>query len=152
MAHALLPDYAKAQTSPTDMLNSVRFVKAHAASNGRLGVTGFCWGSGTTNWLATVLGEEMQAGAPFYGAAAETAAVPRIKAALLVHYAESDPRINGMWPAFEAALKAAGVAHEMLVYPGTQHGFHNNSTPRCVEPAAKLAWDRTVGLFKQRLA
>jgi len=94
----------------------------------------------------------MQAGVPFYGAAAETAAVPSIKAALLVQYAENDARINSMWPAFEAALKAAGVSHEMHTYPGTQHGFHNNSTPRYKEAAAKLAWDRTVAFFKEHLA
>ncbi len=136
----------------TDMLNSARFVKAHAASSGRLGVTGFCWGGGTTNWLATVLGAEMQAGAPFYGAAPETAAIPAIRAALQVHYAQNDERINAMWPAFEQGMKAAGVRHEMHIYPGTQHGFHNNSTPRYEEEAAKLAWDRTVAFFRQHLA
>jgi carboxymethylenebutenolidase len=136
----------------TDMLNSARFLKAHALSTGRLGVTGFCWGGGTTNWLATVLGAEMQAGAPFYGAAAEAAAVPRIKAALLIHYAENDARINAMWPPYEAALKAAGVRHEAHVYSGTQHGFHNNSTPRYEPAAAQLAWDRTIAFFRQHLA
>jgi carboxymethylenebutenolidase len=135
-----------------DMLNSARYLKAHALSSGKLGVTGFCWGGSTTNALAGLLGEEMQAGAPFYGAAADPALVPRIKAALLVHYAEHDERITGMWPAFEQALKASGVRHEAHVYPGTQHGFHNNSTPRYNEAAAKLAWDRTVAFFKQHLA
>jgi carboxymethylenebutenolidase len=136
----------------TDMLNSARYLKGHARSNGKLGVTGFCWGGGTTNFLATALGADMQAGVPFYGAAADTAAVPSIKAALLIHYAQNDERINSMWPAFEAALKAAGVTHEMHMYPGTQHGFHNNSTPRYNEAAAKLAWDRTVAFFKRHLA
>lgn len=136
----------------TDMLNSAQFLRSHALSTGKLGVTGFCWGGGITNFLAARLGAEMQAGAPFYGAAAETASIPAIKAALLVHYAENDPRINGMWPAFEAGLKAASVRHEMHIYPGTQHGFHNNSTPRYQEAAAKLAWDRTVALFRQNLA
>jgi carboxymethylenebutenolidase len=136
----------------TDMLNSAQFLRSHALSTGKLGVTGFCWGGGITNFLAARLGAEMQAGAPFYGAAAETASIPAIKAALLVHYAENDPRINGMWPAFEAGLKAAGVRHEMHIYPDTQHGFHNNSTPRYQEAAAKLAWDRTVALFRQNLA
>src|SRR5882672_2397683 len=93
----------------TDMLNGARFLKAHALSKGKLGVTGFCWGGGTTNYLATALGGDLHAAAPFYGAAAETAAVPRIKAPLLIHYAESDERINSMWPAYEQALKAAGV-------------------------------------------
>jgi carboxymethylenebutenolidase len=136
----------------TDMLNSAQFLRSHALSTGKLGVTGFCWGGGITNFLAARLGAEMQAGAPFYGAAAETASIPAIKAALLVHYAENDPRINGMWPAFEAGLKAAGVRREMHIYPDTQHGFHNNSTPRYQEAAAKLAWDRTVALFRQNLA
>jgi carboxymethylenebutenolidase len=135
----------------TDMLNSARHLKAHALSTGKLGVTGFCWGGGTTNYLAAALGADMQAGAPFYGAAAETEAIPRIKAALLIHYAEHDARINAMWPAFEAGLKAVNVPYEMHTYPGTQHGFHNNSTPRYDEAAAKLAWDRTVAFFRQRL-
>jgi len=136
----------------TDMLNGARFLKAHAVSNGKLGVTGFCWGGGTTNYLATALGADMHAGAPYYGAAAETASVPKIKAPLLIHYAENDERINAMWPAFEAAMKAAGVAHQMHTYPGTQHGFHNNSTPRYNEAAAKLSWERTVAFFKKNLA
>jgi carboxymethylenebutenolidase len=136
----------------TDMLNSARHVKAHALSSGKLGVTGFCWGGSTTNFLAATLGTEMQAGVPFYGAAADTASVPAIKAALQVHHAEHDERINALWPAYEAALKASGVTHEMHIYAGTQHGFHNNSTPRYQEAAAKLAWDRTVAFFKQHLA
>jgi carboxymethylenebutenolidase len=134
-----------------DMLNSARWVKAHPLSSGKLGVTGFCWGGGTANFLAVALGPDLQAGAPFYGAAAETSAVPKIKAALLIHYAENDERINSMWPAFESALKAAGVRHEMHKYPGTQHGFHNDSTPRYKEEAAKLAWDRTVAFFRSNL-
>jgi carboxymethylenebutenolidase len=136
----------------TDMLNSARYVKAHALSSGKLGVTGFCWGGGTTNYLATALGADMHAGVPFYGAAAETASVPKIKAPLLIQLAENDERINAMWPAFESALKSAGVPHEMHMYPGTQHGFHNNSTPRYHEPSAKLAWERTVAFFKKHLA
>ena len=136
----------------TDMANSARFLKSHKLSSGKLGVTGFCWGGGTTNFLATVLGAELQAGAPFYGAAAETAGVPKIKAALLIHYAATDERINAMWPAFEAALKANGVPHQMHMYPGTQHGFHNNSTPRYNDAAAKLAWERTVAFFRKNLA
>ena len=136
----------------TDMVNSARFLKAHALSTGKLGVTGFCWGGGTTNFLAATLGADMQAGAPFYGPAANTASVPAIKAQLLLHYAENDANINDMWPAYETALKAAGVTHEKHTYAGTQHGFHNNSTPRYVEAAAKLAWDRTIAFFKKTLA
>ena len=98
------------------------------------------------------MGADMNAGVPFYGAAAATADVPKIKAALLIQYAETDANINGMWPAYEMALKSGGVPHEAHFYPGTQHGFHNNSTPRYNEPAAKLAWERTVAHFKKHLA
>lgn len=135
-----------------DMLNSARWLKGHALSNRKLGATGFCWGGGTTNWLATEMGADLQAGVPYYGAAAETAKVPAIKAAMLIVYAETDERINAMWPAYEAALKAAGTRYEAHFYPGTQHGFHNNSTPRYVEAQAKIAWERTVAHFKKHLA
>jgi carboxymethylenebutenolidase len=136
----------------TDMRNGAKFLKSHKLASGKLGVTGFCWGGGTTNWLATVLGADMQAGAPFYGAAPATAEVPKIKAAMLIHYAENDPRIDEMWPAYEQALKAAGVRYEMHVYPGTQHGFHNDSTPRYNKAAAQLAWERTINHFRKNLA
>jgi carboxymethylenebutenolidase len=136
----------------TDMLNSATFLKAHALSNGKLGVTGFCWGGGTTNWLATQLGDALQAGVPYYGAAAETAAVPKMRAPLLVHYAENDDNINKLKAGFEQAKKAAGVSFESHAYPGTQHGFHNNSTPRYSEAAAKLSWDRTMAFFRKHLA
>ncbi len=136
----------------TDMLNSARWLKANALSTGKLGATGFCWGGGTTNFLAVAMGGDLQAAVPYYGAAAETAGVPKIKAPLLIQYAENDERINAMWPAFEAALKAAGVPYQMYSYPGTQHGFHNNSTPRYQEAAAKLSWERTVDHFRKNLA
>ena len=136
----------------TDMLNSARFLKSHALSNGKLGATGFCWGGGTTNWLATMMGGDLQAGAPYYGAAAATAEVPKIKAPLLIHMAENDANINNMWPGYEAALKAAGAKYEAFTYPGTQHGFHNNSTPRYQEASAKLSWERTIAHFKKNLA
>ena len=136
----------------TDMLNSAKYLKTHALSTGKLGVTGFCWGGGTTNWLATAMGADMQAGVPYYGAAAETASVPLIKAPLLVQLAQNDERINAMYPAYEAALKAGGVKYEVFIYPGTQHGFHNNSTPRYNEAAAKLSWERTIAFFKKNLA
>jgi len=136
----------------TDMLNSAKYLKGHQLSNGKLGATGFCWGGGTANWLAVALGPDLQAGVPFYGAAAPTGEVPKIKAPLLIHYAEDDPRINGMRPAYEEALKAAGATYEMYVYPGTRHGFHNNSTPRYNPEQAKIAWERTVAWFKKHLA
>ena len=136
----------------TDMLNGARFLKAHKLSTGKLGVTGFCWGGGTTNFLAATMGPDMHAGVPYYGAAAAIAEVPRIKAPLLIQFAENDAGINGLWPAYEAALKAAGAKYEAHTYPGTQHGFHNNSTPRYSEAAAKLSWERTVAFFKKNLA
>ena len=135
-----------------DMLNGARFLRSHALSTGKLGATGFCWGGGTTNFLATALGADLAAAAPFYGAAAASAEVPKIRAALLIHYAQDDKRINDMWPAYESALKAAGVRYETYFYPETLHGFHNNSTPRYNEKAAKLAWDRTLAHFKKHLA
>ena len=136
----------------TDMLNGARWLKAHKLSTGKLGVTGFCWGGGTSNFLATAMGADLQAAAPYYGAAADTASVAKIKSALLIHFAGNDSGINGMWPAYEGALKAAGVKHEAHFYEGTQHGFHNNSTPRYNEAAAKLSWDRSLEFFKIHLA
>ena len=139
-------------TLDQDMINSARYLKGHDLSNGRLGATGFCWGGGMTNRLATELGGDLQAGVPFYGATAATADVPQIEASLMIIYAESDPRINAMWPEYEAALQANNVDHEMHMFPGTLHGFHNNSTPRYNEAAANLAWNRTVGFFRRHLA
>ena len=101
--------------------------------------------------LLAALGVEMNAGVPYYGVAADTASVVNIKAPLLCHLAEKDERINETYPAFEAALKAAGVAHQVYPYPGTQHGFHNNSTPRYDEQAARLSWERTLAHFKKLL-
>ncbi|WP_426956680.1 dienelactone hydrolase family protein [Muricoccus radiodurans] len=136
----------------TDILNGARYVKGLPLSSGKLGITGFCWGGSTTNALAVALGPQLSAAAPFYGAAPPTAEVPAIEAPLLIHYAEHDERINAMWPAYEAALKSAGTAYEAHIYPGTQHGFHNNSTPRYHEASARLAWDRTVVHFRRHLA
>lgn len=134
-----------------DMVNSARWVKTHPLSTGKLAATGFCWGGGTTNFLATELGDELQAVAPFYGAAPDTDKVKDIKAAVQVHYAEMDDRVNAMRPDYEAALNTNGLTHEMHVYPGTRHGFHNYSTPRYDEGAAQLAWDRMVDFFRGHL-
>lgn len=134
-----------------DMINSARFLKTHALSTGKLGATGFCWGGGMTNQLAVALGADLLVGVPFYGAAAAVEDVPKIRAALLVQYAGTDERINAQWPAYEAALKASKVPSEAFFYEGTQHGFHNNSTPRYSEAAAQLAWDRTVAHFRKWL-
>ena len=134
-----------------DMINSARFLKGHELSNGQLGATGFCWGGGMTNRLAVALGSDLAAGVPFYGASAATADVPRIEASLLIVYAGTDPRINAMWPEYEAALEANRVDYEMRMFEGTLHGFHNNSTPRYNEAGAALAWNQTIGFFRNRL-
>ena len=104
------------------------------------------------NRLAVEMGADLNAGVPFYGAAAKTEDVPKIKAPLVIQYAEDDPRINAMQADYKAALEAAGATFAMHVYPGTKHGFHNNSTPRYNEEQAKIAWDRTIAHFKANLA
>ena len=139
-------------TLDRDMINSARYLKSHALSSGRLGATGFCWGGGMTNRLAVALGSDLDAGVPFYGAAAASEDVSKIEAALMIIYAGTDPRINGMWPEYETALQSNGVTYEMQMFDGTLHGFHNNSTPRYNEAAAALAWNRTVGFFRAHLS
>jgi carboxymethylenebutenolidase len=134
-----------------DMLNGARWLQEHELSNGNLGATGFCFGGGVANFLATEMGDALKASAPFYGAAAKIDEVPNIKAAMLIHYAEDDERVNAQRPAYEAALKAAGVDYKMYVYEGTRHGFHNNSTPRYDKAQAKLAWDRTIAHMREHL-
>jgi carboxymethylenebutenolidase len=134
-----------------DMLNSAEFVRTHADSTGRLGAVGFCWGGGVTNFLAVTMGENLHAAVPFYGSAPASDQVTNIRAPLLIQSAENDPRINAMWPEFEEALKTNGVNYERYLYPGTRHGFHNDSTPRYDEAAANLAWDRTIALYKRHL-
>ena len=134
-----------------DMINSARYLKSHALSTGRLGATGFCWGGGMTNRLAVELGADLDAGVPFYGAAPASEDVSSIEAALLIVHAGTDPRINAMWPDYEAALQANGVRYDMVMFEGTRHGFHNNSTPRYNEVAAALAWNRTIGCGQQEL-
>jgi carboxymethylenebutenolidase len=136
----------------TDLVNSARFLKAQALANGKLGATGFCYGGGFVNYLATELAGDLQAGVPYYGVAPDPHAVVKIKAPLLCHLAEHDARINATYPAFEAAAKAARVPYEVCRYPGTQHGFHNNSTPRYDAVAAKLSWERTLAHFRRHLA
>ncbi len=135
----------------TDMLNSANFLKNHALSSGKLGVTGFCWGGGITNELAAEMGDAVQAGAPYYGLSVTAEKANKIKAELVLHFAETDPRINNTWPAYETSLKAAGVKAQGHFYVGTQHGFHNNSTPRFNQVAADLSWSRTLELFNRTL-
>jgi carboxymethylenebutenolidase len=134
-----------------DLVNSAEFLQAHKLSTGKLGATGFCFGGGFVNYLATAMGDKLSAGAPYYGVAADTANVSKIKAALLCHLAATDERVNATYPAYESALKTAEVPYEIQSYSATQHGFHNNSTPRYDKTAAALSWSRTIAHFKKYL-
>lgn len=136
----------------TDMLNSAKFLKSHDLSTGKLGATGFCFGGGAVNSLAVAMGSNLNAGVPFYGRSPSVEDVARIRAPLLIHYAETDPRINAMQEDFRISLEANKLEFEMHTYEGTRHGFHNNSTPRFNEAQAKTAWKRTIAFFKKHLA
>ena len=127
------------------------YLKGRPDSTGKVGVVGFCFGGGIANMLATRV-PDLGAAVPFYGGQPAAADAAKIKAPLLIHYAENDERINAGWPAYEAALKAANVPYTMHMYPGAQHGFNNDTTPRYDPAAAKLAWERTVAFFKKHLA
>lgn len=133
-----------------DFVAAARALPGLAEGNGKFGAVGFCFGGGMVNYLATQV-PEMSVGVPFYGAQAPAADVPRIKAALLIHYAGNDERINAGAAAYEAALKAAGVRYEQHFYPNTQHGFNNDTTPRFDAAAAQLAWQRTLAHFRSHL-
>jgi carboxymethylenebutenolidase len=134
-----------------DFVAAANWLRARPESTGKLGVVGFCFGGGIANTLAVRMGGDLAAAVPFYGSAPPVADVAKIKAAVLVHHGELDKRLVDGWPAYEAALKAANVRYEGYVYPGANHGFHNDTTPRYDEAAAKLAWDRTVGWFNKYL-
>ena len=133
-----------------DFFAAVEWLMAHEGSTGRVGITGFCYGGGVAN-AAAVAYPELGGAVPFYGRQPAAEDVAKIKAPLLIHYAELDERVNEGWPAYEAALKAAGVRYEAYIYPGVNHGFHNDSTPRYDAAAAELAWERTVAFFKANL-
>jgi carboxymethylenebutenolidase len=145
--------FAKLEQPKTqeDFVAASQFVLSQAASNGRLGVVGFCYGGSLSNLLATRL-PNLRAAAPFYGGAPPLDKVPAIKAEMLLHFAGNDDRVNASWPPYEEALKKAGVKYQAFVYPNTQHGFNNDTTPRYDAEAAKLAWGRTLALFKRTLA
>ena len=134
-----------------DFVATARFIKAHANSTGRVGAVGFCYGGGVVNNLAVQLGPDLAAGVPFYGGQPRAEDVPKIKAALLITYAEDDARINAGWAAYEAALKANNIRYEQFTYPGTMHGFHNDTTPRFNKEQAAIAWQRTVAHFNKYL-
>jgi len=144
--------FAKLDQSKTreDFVAAAAYSRSITGGNGKLGSVGFCYGGGMVNLLATRV-PELLAGAPFYGAPAEADQVGRIKAELVFAFADNDERINAAWPAYEAALKRAGVKYEAFKYPGTQHGFNNDTTPRYDPAAAQQAWGRMLALFNKTL-
>ncbi len=133
-----------------DFVAAANWLKARPESTGRLGAVGFCFGGGIVNTLAVRI-PDLAAAVPFYGAPPQAADVAKIKAAVLVHHGEMDTNLAGTWPAYDAALTANKVTHEGYIYPKAQHGFHNDTTPRYDEAAAKLAWQRTLGWFNKYL-
>jgi carboxymethylenebutenolidase len=133
-----------------DFVAAANWLKARPESTGRLGAVGFCFGGGIANALAVRL-PDLGAAVPFYGAVPAAADIPKIKAAILVHHGELDTRLADTWPAYDAALKAANIPHEGYIYPKANHGFHNDTTPRYDEAAAKLAWTRTLDWFNKYL-
>jgi carboxymethylenebutenolidase len=149
-ARALFPQLEQAKTRE-DFIAAAGFLKRRPECTGRIGAVGFCYGGGMVNFLATRLGGDLSAGVAFYGSSPNLEDVPRITAPLLIQSAEVDERINASWPGYEAALKAAGVTYVRHLYPGTQHGFNNNTTPRYDAAAATLAWDRTIAFLNAHL-
>jgi carboxymethylenebutenolidase len=135
-----------------DFVASADWLKARPDSSGKLGAVGFCFGGTTVNALAVRLGSGLDAAVPFYGGQPSAEDAAKIKAPLQAHYGELDTRITSGWPAYDAALTAAKVTHEGYVYMGANHGFHNDTTPRYDEAAAKLAWERSLGWFKKYLS
>ena len=134
-----------------DFVASAKWLKARPDSTGKLGVVGFCYGGGIANTLAARLGGDLAAAVPFYGAVPPPAEIAKIKAAVLAHHGELDTRLAATWPDYDKALSAAGVPHEGYIYPKANHGFHNDTTPRYDEAAAKLAWGRTLAWFNKYL-
>jgi carboxymethylenebutenolidase len=134
-----------------DFIAGAEWLKNHPLSNGKVGVVGFCYGGGVANTLAVRIPDTIAAAVPFYGRQASREDAAKIRAPLQLHYAELDQRINAGWPEFEQALKAANVKYQAYVYPGVNHGFHNDTTPRFDEAAAKLAWQRTLEFFNANL-
>jgi carboxymethylenebutenolidase len=134
-----------------DFVAAATFLRGRPECTGRIGAVGFCYGGGMVNYLATRLGTDLLAGVPFYGSAPNLEDVPKIRCPLLVQSAENDPRINASWPDYQNALKAAGVDYQRHLYPGTQHGFNNDTTPRYDAAAARLAWERTIAFFNQHV-
>lgn len=134
-----------------DFVASAKWLKARPDSTGKLGAVGFCFGGGVVNQLAVRMGADLSAGVPFYGVQPKAEEVAQIKAPINAQYGELDTRITDGWPAFDAALTQAGVVHEGHIYKGANHGFHNDTTPRYDEAAAKEAWQRTLDWFNKYL-
>jgi carboxymethylenebutenolidase len=134
-----------------DFLAAAVWLRSRSDGTGKLGAVGFCYGGGVVNQLAVRMGADLSAAVPFYGAQPGPEDAVKIKAPLLAHYAELDTRITSGWPVFDTALKAAHVAHDGYIYAGTNHGFHNDTTPRYDEAAAKLAWQRTLDWLNKYL-
>ena len=134
-----------------DFLAAAEYLKHLPGGDGKVGVVGFCYGGGIANFLATRI-PDLRGAVAFYGMQPSAEDAARIKAPLLLHYAGADDRINAGWPAYESALKAAHVRYQAYTYPGVQHGFNNDTTPRYDAAAAKLAWERTVAFFKENLS
>jgi carboxymethylenebutenolidase len=133
-----------------DLMSSVDYVKSRPEYGGKFGAVGFCFGGSTVNQMATRF-PDLSAAVPYYGGQPKPEDAARIKSPMLLHYASEDERITSAWPAFEKVLKEHGVKYQAYVYPNTQHGFHNDTTPRYDEAAAKLSWQRTLEFFKQQL-
>lgn len=142
------------QVDPEKLMNdffaAFEYLLGSDLTTDKIGITGFCYGGGVSHAVAVAY-PELAAAVPFYGRQAKPEDVPRIKAPLLIHFAENDERVNATWPEYETALQAAGTTYEAHFYPGTNHGFHNDSTPRYDEAAAKLAWERTLAWFDRHL-
>ncbi|HDY7467620.1 TPA: dienelactone hydrolase family protein [Vibrio vulnificus] len=134
-----------------DFIAAAQYLKTHTLSNGKLGAVGFCFGGYVVNMLAAVMGEQLNAGVPFYGTPADKSLRADIKAPLQLHFAELDQRVNATWPDYEQDLKAINARYNAFIYPKVNHGFHNDSTARYAPEEAELAWQRTVEFFRYEL-
>ena len=148
-ARELFPKLEQPKTRE-DFIAALHYLRTRPDSTGKVGAVGFCYGGGVVGMLATRV-PELAAGVPFYGGQPSAEETKNIKAALLINYAGTDERINAGWPAWESALKANNVRYEGYIYPGTQHGFNNDTTPRYDAATAKLAWSRTIAHFNKHL-